>query len=176
MRHRQKGKTTAFTAALAVVGFSSFTALARAETPDEWITLARRVHGGFGTYLPLGIRIGLHAKRELKAKPRELDVTYFDGPDAPCACVADGVMLATGATPGQNSLRIAPTKSSKNTFGIAVIKNKRTGRALRYTIPLATRASLDKWNKQEKERGRYDRVMAAPQSEMFEVQAVKSNS
>ena len=172
MRHRQFGKTTL----LSLFVFSSLHISARAETPDEWIALARRVHGGFGTYLPLGIRIGLHAKRELKARPRELDVTYFDGPDAPCACVADGVMLATGATPGQNSLRIAPTKSDKDTFGIAVIKNKRTGRALRYTIPLATRASLDKWNKEEKERGRYDRVMAAPQSQMFMVQVVKSKS
>ena len=28
------------------------------QTPDEWIALGRRVHGGFGTFIPVGIRIG----------------------------------------------------------------------------------------------------------------------
>ena len=32
-----------------------------AETPQEWITLGARVHGGFGSFIPVGIRIGLDA-------------------------------------------------------------------------------------------------------------------
>ena len=31
---------------------------ARAETPEEWVRLLSRVHGGFGSFLPVGIRIG----------------------------------------------------------------------------------------------------------------------
>ncbi|QYO62444.1 hypothetical protein [Leptolyngbya sp. 7M] len=31
------------------------------ETPDQWVELGRRVHGGFGSYIALGIRIGLDA-------------------------------------------------------------------------------------------------------------------
>jgi hypothetical protein len=31
---------------------------ASAETPDEWVKLLSRVHGGFGSFLPVGIRIG----------------------------------------------------------------------------------------------------------------------
>jgi hypothetical protein len=31
---------------------------ARAETPDEWVALGARVHGGFGAFIPLGIKIG----------------------------------------------------------------------------------------------------------------------
>ena len=27
---------------------------ASAETPEEWITLGTRVHGGFGSFIPLG--------------------------------------------------------------------------------------------------------------------------
>lgn len=158
------------TATLTIALSASFFIAARAETPDEWITLARRVHGGFGSYLPLGIRIGRDASQQLKAKPRELDVTYYDGPNAPCPCVADGLMLATGATPGQGSLRIAPNKSGKGTFGVAVIKNKRTGRTLRYTIPATARASLDWWNKNRDERGRFDEVMKAPEAKLFQRQ------
>ncbi len=64
-----------------------------AETPDEWVTLGHRIHGEFGTYIALGIRVGLDAMKRLKAKPRELDVTYQEGPQSPCPCVADGIKL-----------------------------------------------------------------------------------
>jgi hypothetical protein len=32
---------------------------AQAETPTEWIELGARVHGAFGVFIPIGIRIGL---------------------------------------------------------------------------------------------------------------------
>lgn len=70
-------------------------------TPEEWVQLGTRVHGGFGTFIVLGIRIGQDAMKELGAQPRELDVTYYDGVATPCPCVADGVMIATYASPGQ---------------------------------------------------------------------------
>ena len=77
-----------------------------AETPEEWIRLGSRVHGGFGSYIALGIRIGLDAMERLDAQPRDLKVTYQDGPNSPCPCVVDGIMIATVATPGQNSLQV----------------------------------------------------------------------
>ena len=42
--------------ALFLIGASPLPACA--ETPDEWIALVTRVHGGFGSFIPLGIRIG----------------------------------------------------------------------------------------------------------------------
>src|SRR5438094_8379832 len=82
---------------------------AQAETPAQWIELGARVHGAFGAFIPIGIRIGLDAKERIKA-PRGLTVTYYTGEKAPCPCIADGVMLATGASPGQGTLVIAPDK------------------------------------------------------------------
>jgi hypothetical protein len=38
---------------------------ARAETPEEWIQLGTRIHGGFGAFIPIGIRIGLDARERL---------------------------------------------------------------------------------------------------------------
>src|SRR2546421_4201596 len=67
------------------------------ETPEEWIELGARIHGGFGSLIPLGIRIDVDALQRLDAKPPEVVVTYFDGEKAPCPCVADGIMIATGA-------------------------------------------------------------------------------
>ena len=42
---------------------------ARAETPEQWVELLTRVHGGFGSFLPVGIRIGEDAMNRLNAKP-----------------------------------------------------------------------------------------------------------
>jgi hypothetical protein len=65
-----------------------------AETPNEWIELGARVHGAFGAFIPVGIRIGLDAKERIKAEARGLAVTYYTGEKAPRPCIADGVMLA----------------------------------------------------------------------------------
>ena len=143
--------------------------VATAETPEEWVTLGKRVHGGFGSYIALGIRIGLDAMQRLDAKPRDLDVTYQDGANTPCPCVADGIMIATVATPGQNSRRIHPTTPDSSNFGIALIKNKKTGKSLRYVIPATASSLLDKWNQDLNEQQRYDAVMNTSSDSLFSV-------
>src|SRR5438552_13495763 len=73
----------------------------RAEMPEEWVKLGARVHGGFGAFIPVGIRIGEDAMKRLHAQPRELSVVYYSGEGVPCPCSVDGVMLAVSASPGQ---------------------------------------------------------------------------
>src|SRR2546428_13630129 len=94
---------TVLCAALILLGLP-----AQAERSTQWIELGARVHGAFGAFIPIGIRIGLDAKERIKADPRGLVVTYYTGEKAPCPCIADGVMLATNASPGQGTLVIAP--------------------------------------------------------------------
>jgi hypothetical protein len=60
--------------------------LALAETRDDWVKLLSRVHGGFGAFLPVGIRIGEDAMKRLDAKPRELSVLFYQGEGTPCPC------------------------------------------------------------------------------------------
>jgi hypothetical protein len=57
---------------------------ARTETPEDWVKLLTRVHGGFGSFLPVGIRIGEDAMKRLDAKPRELSVLFYQGEGTPC--------------------------------------------------------------------------------------------
>ena len=59
---------------------------ARAETPTEWIELGARVHGAFGAFIPIGIRIGLDAKERIKAEARELHEhnSLLAGRESPC--------------------------------------------------------------------------------------------
>jgi formylmethanofuran dehydrogenase subunit E len=141
-------------------------------TPEEWMQLGARVHGGFGTFIALGIRIGQDAMKQLGAQPRELDVTYYDGVATPCPCVADGIMIATYASPGQGTLRVAPDKAPPELMGAVVIRSRKTGQGLRYAIPDALRPKLAEWNKANDPLGRYRVVMAEPEEKTFAREAL----
>jgi formylmethanofuran dehydrogenase subunit E len=141
-------------------------------TPEEWVRLGERVHGGFGTFIALGIRIGQDAVKQLGAQPRELDDTYYDGVATPCPCVADGIMIATYASPGQGTLRVAQDKAPPELMGAVVIRSRKTGQALRYTIPDALRPKLAEWNKANDPLGRYRVVMAEPEEKTFAREAL----
>jgi formylmethanofuran dehydrogenase subunit E len=138
---------------------SSLIAPVKAETPDEWIALGTRVHGGFGSFIPLGIKIGLDAIEQLKLKPREISVTYYDSAQAPCACFADGIAIATIASVGQRSLTIAAESAPHGVAAIAVIRPRRGGYGFKYTIPMTSLAKLGAMNANLDPRGRYDAVM-----------------
>ena len=120
--------------ALFLLSVLAFGTIGRAETPEEWVKLGARVHGGFGAFIPVGIRIGEDALRRLNAQPRELTVTYYSGEKVPCPCSVDGVMLAVGASPGQGTVHVAAEKSPAGTFAVVVIHHRKTGEGLRYTV------------------------------------------
>jgi len=134
---------------------------AKAETPEAWIALGARVHGAFGAFIPLGIRIGLDAIKRLDAKPRELAVLYYDSDKSPCACFADGIAIATQASVGQRTLTIAPQKAPDGAAAVIVIRPRQGGAGFKYTIPLSALAELAPMNRDLDPRGRYDAVMAA---------------
>jgi formylmethanofuran dehydrogenase subunit E len=143
----------------------------RAETREEWIALGARVHGGFGAFIPVGIRIGLDALERLKAGPREVSVLYFDSEKAPCACFADAIMLATVASPGQRTLQIAAEKAPAGALAVVVVRHRKTGEAVQYTVADSLLPRLGEWNKTLDPTGRYDAVMKA--EGLFAVAPVK---
>jgi hypothetical protein len=133
----------------------------RAETPDEWVKLGARVHGGFGAFIPLGIRIGLDALERLQAKPRDVSVLYFDSDRSPCACFADGIAIATVASVGQRTVVIAPDKAPDGAIAVAIIRPRQGGAGFKYVIPASALPRLGEMNRTLDPRGRYDAVMAA---------------
>jgi formylmethanofuran dehydrogenase subunit E len=145
---------------------------ARAETPEQWVELLTRVHGGFGSFLPVGIRIGEDALHRLNAKPRELSVVFYQGEGVPCPCPADGVMLATGASPGQGTLQVAAEKSPPGTFAVVLIRPRKGGEGLKYTVPISFMPKLGQINSTVQDPlARYKAVMALP--DLFTVERVK---
>jgi len=155
--------------AIALVSLESATA--RAETPEEWVALGARVHGGFGSFIPVGIRIGLDALQRLGAKPREVSVIYYDSDRAPCACIADGVAIATVATVGQRTLRIAADKAPPSMMAVVVVRHKQTGETIKYSVADSWFSKLTDWNKTLDTRGRYEEVMKA--DGLFDVSLAK---
>jgi formylmethanofuran dehydrogenase subunit E len=134
---------------------------AASETPEEWVKLGARVHGGFGAFIPLGIRIGLDAAQTLKASPRQLSVTYYDNPKAPCACFADGIAIATVSSVGQRNLRIATEPAKEDAAAVIIIRPRQGGPGLRYEIPMQALPRLAEMNKTLEPLQRYHAVMKA---------------
>jgi FmdE, Molybdenum formylmethanofuran dehydrogenase operon len=146
--------------------------VAQAETPQEWVTLGTRVHGGFGAFIPAGILIGENALKQLNAQPRELTVTYYSGDGVPCPCSVDGVMLAVSASPGQGSVQVAAEKSPPGTFAVVIIRPRKGGDGLRYTVPMSVMPKLGEINKTIQEPvARFNAVMAL--GEFFTVEPTK---
>jgi formylmethanofuran dehydrogenase subunit E len=119
------------------------------------------VHGGFGSFIPLGIRIGLDALDRLHAEPREVTVVYYDSDISPCAGLADGIAIATLASVGQRSLRIESKKAPNGAAAVVIVRPRQGGAGVKYTIPLSVLPELAKMNRELDPRGRYDAVMKA---------------
>jgi formylmethanofuran dehydrogenase subunit E len=143
---------------------------ARAESPAEWIALGARVHGAFGAFIPVGIRIGLDALKRLNAEPRGVTVVYYSGDKAPCPCPADGIALATVASAGQGTLQVSPDKAPEGLMGVAVIRGNATGAGVKYSIAASWIPKLIEMNKTYDPMGRYDAVMNAP--DLFTVEVL----
>jgi formylmethanofuran dehydrogenase subunit E len=138
-------------------------------TPDEWIAMGETVHGGFGSHIALGIRIGQDALQRLGAKRREVSVAVTEGKNAPCACVADGVILATSASPGQKTLVVAPKSEDAMHMAVIDIKHSKTGKTISYRVPATAIGPLAQMNPGKSAREKFDLVFAAPASQLYEV-------
>ena len=145
---------------------------ARAETPEEWIKLGTRIHGGFGPLIPIGIRIGLDSLARLKAEPRTVAVTYWSGEKAPCPCIADGVMIATQASPGQGTLQVMAEKAPPGLLAVIVVRERKSSAAVRYEVKDTWMPKVVEWIRTLDPMGRYQAVMAA--DGLFEASAVSA--
>jgi formylmethanofuran dehydrogenase subunit E len=143
---------------------------ARAESPEEWVKLGARVHGGYGAFIPLGVKIGLDAVARLKAEPRQLSVLYYDSDKSPCACFADGVAIATYASFGQRTMAMARENAPEGVAAVIVIRPRAGGIGYKYTIPLKSLPRLRKMNEELDPLGRHEAVMKA--DGLFEVATV----
>jgi hypothetical protein len=72
----------------------------------------------------------------------------------------DGAMLATQASPGQGTVQIATDKAPAGLMAVIVIRDRKTGKGLRYTISDEWLPKMLAWNKLPP-LDRYNRAMQA---------------
>jgi len=72
--------------------------------PDEWFAqlIMNEFHDHLGAYSIIGVKMGLRAAELLNAPPHSLKVASHVKPGPPLSCLNDGVIVATGSTPGRN--------------------------------------------------------------------------
>lgn len=145
------------------------------ENRDYWIERSVQIHGGFGSLIALGIRIGDDAMRVLEAERRELDVSYYSGKSAPCPCVADGIMAVTMASPGQGTLRVAAEPAEDGVYGRAIFRHRKTGKAVEYTIANGVSALIGAANSAPVGK-RWSLIMDAPQDSLFARRFIKASN
>lgn len=156
----------AFLAATAARAHDGPVETAPPDERDRWIATGAQVHGGFGSFIALGIRIGHDAMRQLQANPRELDVTFLSGRTAPCPCIVDGIMVAVSASPGQQTLRVAAETAPEGELARIVFRHRKDGRILTYAVPASAVPVLAEANRASIAE-RWQRVMDAPEPSLF---------
>jgi inosine-uridine nucleoside N-ribohydrolase len=74
---------------------------------DEWFAqlLLNELHEHLGAYSIIGVKMGLRAAELLNAPQHSMEIVSFTPSSQPVSCLNDGLMVATGSTPGRNLFR-----------------------------------------------------------------------
>ncbi|WP_165227375.1 formylmethanofuran dehydrogenase subunit E family protein [Aquisphaera insulae] len=93
----------------------------------------REAHGGTGPWAVVGYRMGERALKELNRPRHEfaLYVLHRSPQEVQYTCMADGLMAATGVSPGRLNLKLedAPVAALRT-----IVRDRGTGRALAFTV------------------------------------------
>lgn len=137
-----------------------------AEQLTEWGTV---VHGGFGSLIAYGIRVGHDALQRLNAEKRQLSVDYFDGPLAPCPCVIDGISLAVTASLGQQTLRLSSKKTDPSLLATVTFTHRITNASITYELPIAALNLMQTINRDYPATQRYEAVLKLKNEQLFTI-------
>jgi len=81
-------------------------------------------------------------------------------------------MLAVSASPGQGSVQVASDKSPPGTFAVVILRPRKGGDGLKYTVPMSVMPKLGEINRTIQDPlARYNAVMAL--ADVFTVEPIK---
>jgi pyrimidine-specific ribonucleoside hydrolase len=81
-----------------------------ANGPDEWFAqlLLNELHEHLGAYSIIGVKMGLRAAELLNAPPHVVTIVSSAPATQPVSCLNDGLLVATGSTPGRGLFSHVP--------------------------------------------------------------------
>ncbi len=70
---------------------------------DEWFAqlLMNELHEHLGAYSVVGVKMGIHAAELLNAPQHSMSIVSHTAPRPPVSCLNDGLIVASGSTPGR---------------------------------------------------------------------------
>ena len=140
-------------------------------TLDESLARIREVHGGTGPWAVAGYRIGERALKELGVARHSfaLVVVHRAPAEVQYSCVADGLMAATGASPGKLNLKVEEVSVERLS---TTVEDRQSGRRLTFTLrPELVRSIRNLPEERLEAEGR--RVIALPDDAIFVVNEEK---
>ena len=132
---------------------------------EEQLSRVSEIHGGAGPWAVVGYRMGERALKELGLRRHSFDLSVVHRAPAEVqySCVADGLMAATGVSPGKLNLKLeeVPVEHLGTT-----VEDRKSGRKLAFTLrPEFARSIRDLPIERLKAEGR--RIAALEDAEMF---------
>jgi pyrimidine-specific ribonucleoside hydrolase len=87
----------------------------------EWFAelVTSEMHDHLGAYSVIGAKMGLRAAELLNAPPHAMKVTSYTAAEPPVSCLNDGVIVASGSTPGRALFTPAPVKDDSTKVAFA---------------------------------------------------------
>jgi inosine-uridine nucleoside N-ribohydrolase/formylmethanofuran dehydrogenase subunit E len=88
-------------------------AILAANGPDEWFSqlLLNELHEHLGAYSIIGVKMGLRAAELLNAPQHAMTIVSSTPAEQPVSCLNDGLLVATGSTPGRGLFSHTPGPS-----------------------------------------------------------------
>jgi inosine-uridine nucleoside N-ribohydrolase len=85
-------------------------AILAANGEDEWFAqlLLNELHEHLGAYSIIGVKMALRAAELLNAPPHGMTILSMTSPTQPVSCLNDGLLVATGSTPGRGLFHHQP--------------------------------------------------------------------
>jgi inosine-uridine nucleoside N-ribohydrolase len=85
---------------------------------DEWFAqlLLNELHEHLGAYSIIGVKMGLRAAEILNAPPHSMEVRSAAPEGPPVSCLNDGLLMATGSTPGRGLFQHNPEGAVRASF------------------------------------------------------------
>ena len=136
----------------------------------QWVEWGDRVHGGFGSLIALGVRLGNDALVQLKAQRREILVEYSDGPQTPCACVLDGIAVAVSASLGQRTLKLNDQRTEEGLLARVKFTHRQTQQQVVYELPISVLKRMGEINQGTSPIERFEAVQGIDARELFRIQ------
>ena|GEM_PF-107899 len=111
---------------------------------EEWrlVVLTSELHRHLGTWSILGAKMGLHARERWGVGRDALQVESYAGLRPPLSCVNDGLQVATGASLGRGTIRVADTDAPR-CEAVFVHEGRRLRLRLRPDLASAIQRELD---------------------------------